>query len=167
VVKFLEGDSQSVKEAAASIDKINYYQNKAVIERLSVLASGAERLGYLISIIMVIISILITFITIRLAIFIAKEEIGIMRLVGANNRYIRGPFMVEGIIYGVIASIITMGLFYPFTYWIGGHMTDFFGMNLFDYYLSNFFELFGIILISGIVIGAISSFIAISKYLRK
>lgn len=167
VVKYLEGDSQAVKEATASIDKINYYQNKAVIERLSVLASGAERLGYLLSIIMVIISILITFITIRLAIFIAKEEIGIMRLVGANNRYIRGPFMVEGIIYGVIASVITMALFYPFTYWIGGHMTDFFGMNLLDYYLSNFFQLFAIILISGVVIGAISSFIAISKYLRK
>ncbi len=167
VVKFLEGDGEAVKDATTSIDKINYYQNKAVIERLSTLARGAERLGYIISLIMIIISILITFITIRLAIFIAKEEIGIMRLVGANNRYIRGPFMVEGVIYGVIASVITVGIFYPATYWVGLHLTDFFGMNLFDYYKTNFFELFAIVIGSGIIIGAISSAIAISRYLRK
>ncbi len=167
VVKFLEGDSQAVKVATASIDKINYYQNKAVIDRLGVLANGAERLGYIISFVMVAISIMITFTTIRLAIFIAREEIGIMRLVGAGNRYIRGPFLMEGIIYGVIASIITMILFYPFTYWIGTHLTDFFGMDLFKYYTSNFFQIFAIVLGSGIVIGAISSWIAISRYLRK
>jgi cell division transport system permease protein len=167
VVKFLEGDSEAVKNATTSIDKINYYQNKAVIERLSTLAKGAERLGYIVSLIMIIISIMITFITIRLAIFIAKEEIGIMRLVGANNRYIRGPFMVEGVIYGVLASIITMGIFYPATYWVGLHLTDFFGMNLFDYYKTNFFELFAIVIGSGMIIGAISSAIAISRYLRK
>lgn len=167
VVKFLEGDSEAVKNATTSIDKINYYQNKAVIERLSTLAKGAERLGYIVSLIMIIISIMITFITIRLAIFIAKEEIGIMRLVGANNRYIRGPFMVEGVIYGVLASIITMGIFYPATYWVGLHLTDFFGMNLFDYYKTNFLELFAIVIGSGMIIGAISSAIAISRYLRK
>ncbi len=167
VVKFLEGDSSAVKAASASIDKINYYQNKAVIDRLSVLASGAERLGFILSFIMVAISIMITFTTVRLAIFIAREEIGIMRLVGAGNRYIRGPFMMEGIIYGIAASMITMLIFYPFTYWMGNHLADFFGMNLFAYYKSNFFQIFAIVLGSGIVIGVISSWIAISRYLRK
>ncbi len=167
VVKFLEGDSSAVKVAAASIDKINYYQNKAVIDRLSVLANGAEKLGFIVSLVMVIISIMITFTTIRLAIFIAKEEIGIMRLVGANNRYIRGPFMMEGTIYGILASIITMLIFFPFTYWLGVHMTDFFGINLYNYYTSSFFQIFGIILVSGMAIGIISSWIATSRYLRK
>jgi cell division transport system permease protein len=167
VVKFLEGDSASVKVASASIDKINYYQNKAVIDRLSILANGAERLGFIISLVMVVISIMITFTTIRLAIFIAREEIGIMRLVGANNRYIRGPFMMEGIIYGVVASVITMVIFYPFTYWLGNHLSDFFGMNLYDYFTSNFFQIFAIVLASGIVIGVISSWIATSRYLKK
>ncbi len=167
VVKFLEGDSSSVKVAAASIDKINYYQNKAVIDRLSVLANGAERLGIIISFIMVIISIMITFTTIRLAIFIAKEEIGIMRLVGANNRYIRGPFIIEGIIYGILASLITMLIFFPITYWLGNHMSDFFGLNLYDYFTSNFFQILAVVLVSGIIIGTISSWIATSRYLRK
>lgn len=167
VVKFLEGDSEAVKEASPTIDKINYYQNKAVIERLSALANGADRLGYILSFILVVVSILITFTTIRLAIFIAKEEIGIMRLVGAGNRYIRGPFMVGGIVYGILASIITMILYYPFTLWIGKHLTDFFGMNLFEYYKSNFLQIFIIVLVSGIVIGAISSAIAISRYLKR
>lgn len=167
VVKFLEGDSAAVKTASASIDKINYYQNKAVIDRLSVLANGAERLGYIISLVMVIISIMITFTTVRLAIFIAREEISIMKLVGAGTRYIRGPFMMEGIIYGLVASVITMLIFYPFTYWMGNHLGDFFGMNLYDYFTSNFFQIFAIVLTSGIVIGVISSWIAVSRYLRK
>ena len=167
VVKFLEGDSSAVKVASASIDKINYYQNKAVIDRLSVLANGAEKLGYIISIVMVVISIMITFTTIRLAIFIAREEIGIMKLVGASTRYIRGPFMMEGIIYGILASIITMLIFFPMTYWIGNHLSDFFGMNLYHYFTSNFFQIFAIVLVSGIIIGVISSWIAISRYLRK
>src|SRR5258706_12946830 len=140
VVKFLEGDSQAVREATPTVDKINYYQNKAVIERLTSLSNGAQKLGYIISIVMVILSILITFTTIRLAIFIAREEIGIMRLVGAGTRYIRGPFMVGGIVYGILASLITMLVYYPVTLWTGNHLTDFFGMNLFDYYKSNFFQ---------------------------
>jgi hypothetical protein len=69
---------------------------------------------------------------------LSKEEIGVMRLVGASKIYVRGPFIVEGVIYGVIATIINMILFWPVTVYFGNNMTGFLGFNLYDYYISNF-----------------------------
>lgn len=167
IAGFLEGESALSKDDKSIIDKVNYNQNKTVIEKLNIIISGVQKLGFLITLIFAIISVIITFNTIRLTIYISREEINIMRLVGASNYFIRGPFLVEGIIYGLISSILTMAIFYPITYWLGNSMTFFFGLNMHDYYLSNFFEIFGIILLFGIVITMISSFLAIRKYLRK
>jgi cell division transport system permease protein len=115
----------------------------------------------------VIISIIVTFNTIRLAIFISKEEIGVMRLVGASKMHVRGPFMIEGAIYGILATLITLFIFWPATFWLGRNMTDFLGINMYDYYLSSFFQIFAILLLSGILLGVVSSFLAVRKYLNK
>jgi cell division transport system permease protein len=89
-----------------------------------------------------------------------------MRLVGAENRYIRGPFMVEGIIYGLIGTFIGLLLYLPITYYIGKNMTEFLGVNLWSYYLDNLLQIGTITLVSGVLLGAISAGIAIRKYLR-
>jgi cell division transport system permease protein len=167
IAKFLESSNPVVQDSAKIIDKINYHQNKVVIDRLTALMDGARRLGLLASLLLSLVSIVIVFTTISLTIYISREEIGVMRLVGAANRYIRGPFLVEGAIYGVLASLLTMLILLPTTYWLGKNMTSFFGLDLFDYYLSSFWSLLGIIGISGIVLGMISSSLAIRKYLRK
>jgi len=163
----MKSDSGLVLGTTSIIDKVNYYQNKLVIDRLNAIISGAQKLGFLITLILIIITIIITFNTIRLTIFIAKEEIGVMRLVGASKMRVRGPFMVEGVIYGIIATVITLILFWPATAWLGRNMTDFLGLNVYDYYVSNFFQIFAIILLSGILFGVISSFLAVRKYLNK
>lgn len=167
IVKFIESDNGPARTNANIIDKINYHQNKLVIDRLNNIISGARTLGFAVTLVLIIIAIIITFNTIRLTIFIAKEEIGVMRLVGAANKYIRGPFMVEGIVYGVLSAIITLGLFFPITLWFGKSMTSFLGMNLYTYYIHNFIQLFFIVIISGVLLGAVSSFLAVHKYLRK
>jgi cell division transport system permease protein len=97
----------------------------------------------------------------------SREEISVMRLVGAANRYIRGPFIVSGVLVGLFSSIITIILFWPISIWLGSQMTDFLGINLLSYYASNFFQLFFIILFIGVALGTISSFFAIHKYLRR
>jgi cell division transport system permease protein len=90
-----------------------------------------------------------------------------MRLVGASDTYIRGPFVFEGIMYGFVSGVITLVLFYPLTYWLGPVTQGFFGdINLFTYYLNNFGEIFLIIIGTGIVLGAFSSFLAVRKYLK-
>ena len=167
IANFMKGDSAMVLGSVNIIDKINYHQNKLVIERLSTIISGAQKLGFLITLILIIISIIITFNTIRLTIFISKEEIGVMRLVGASKMRVRGPFMIEGAIYGVVATLVTLLLFWPITAWLGHNMTNFLGLDLYDYYISNFFQIFAIVLVSGIILGGISSMLAIRRYLNK
>jgi cell division transport system permease protein len=167
IAKYFEQDTALAKQALTIVDKVDYYQNKLVIDRLTSIINGAKRLGFALSSLFIIISIIITFNTLRLIIYMSREEISVMRLVGAANRYIRGPFMVSGMLVGVSAAFITMILFWPISYWLGSQMTEFLGINLFSYYASNFFQLFFIMLVSGIIIGTISSVFAIRRYLNK
>ncbi len=167
IANFLKGDNALVSGTTSIVDKVNYHQNKTVIDRLNNIIGGAQKLGFLVTLILVLISIIITFNTIRLTIFIAKEEIGVMRLVGASKMRVRGPFMVEGAVYGIIATIITLIIFWPTTIYLGQKMSSFLGLNVYEYYLSNLFQIFGILLSSGVLLGVISSFIAIRKYLNK
>jgi cell division transport system permease protein len=167
IANFLKSDNSLTPGSTSIVDKVNYHQNKLVIDRLNNLIAGAQKLGFLITLVLVIISIIITFNTIRLTIFISKEEIGVMRLVGASKMQVRGPFMVEGVIYGIVATMITLVLFLPATAWLGSSMTNFLGINMYGYYISNFFQIFAILLLSGIILGIISSFLAVRKYLNK
>ena len=167
IANFMKGDNMLVLGTTSIIDKVNYNQNKTVIERLNNIIKGAQRLGFLVTLILIIVSIIITFNTIRLTIFISKEEIGVMRLVGASKMRVRGPFMVEGAIYGIVATILTLLIFWPVTVYLGDNMTNFLGLNMYEYYVSNLFQIFIIILLSGVLLGMISSFIAIRKYLNK
>jgi cell division transport system permease protein len=166
IANFMKSDNALVIGSASIIDKVNFYQNKTVIDRLSNIITGAQRLGFLITLILVVLSIIITFNTIRLTIFISKEEIGIMRLVGASKMRVRGAFMMEGAIYGVVATLITLLIFIPITLWLGNKMTLFLGLDLSQYYFSNIFEIAVIILLSGVLLGTISSLLATRKYLN-
>ena len=90
-----------------------------------------------------------------------------MRLVGAGAFYIRAPCMVEGVLYGLIAGVITLLFFYPLTWWLGQATANFFGgINVFDYYISHFPMFFGIIIGTGVVLGAVSSYLAVRRYLK-
>lgn len=149
------------------IEKVNYSQNKQIIDRLTAIMHSAERLGLAITAFFIIISLLITFNTIRLAIYMARDEIAAMRMVGAENKYIQGPFMIEGVMYGVVASIITLILFYPITLWVTRNTQSFFGgMSLLRYYGDNFLQFFVILLVSGMLLGIISAWFAVRKYLK-
>lgn len=149
------------------VDKINYFQNKKVIERLSVILDSTKNLGLIASLILIGISFLVTFNTIRLAIYAAREEVEVMRLVGASNRFVSGPFIVEGVMYGAVSAVAVMVLFYPFTLWVGARVGRFFGdINIFEYYISNFGQIFLILLAIGAALGAVSSFIAVRRYLK-
>lgn len=167
ISKYFESEGTLSQGSLAIIDKIDYHQNKIVIDKLTSIINGAQKLGFAVSLILILISILITFNTIRLIIYMSREEINVMKLVGAGSRYIRGPFIVSGAFVGIISSILTILLFIPISIWLGNQMTDFVGINLYTYYKANFLQLFIIMLGSGITIGVISSTFAIHKYLKK
>ena len=167
VAQFLQNASSLSSSNKNIIDKINYYQNKEAIDRLSSIIKSADRLGFVLTVFLIVISVLITFNTMRLVIYMSRDEISVMRLVGASAGYIRGPFFVTGAIYGFVSAIATLILFYPVTLWLGSTTEDFFvGLNIFRYYTSNFGQIFLILVLSGIAIGSVSSYLAVRKYLK-
>lgn len=161
--KYLSED----KTFSSIIFSVNYNKNRIVIDRLTELTDSVQRIGFAIMIALIVIAIVITFNTIRLAIFVSREEIAIMRLVGAYNSFVRGPFIVEGMMYGVVSAIVATALFYPITSWLKSATGDFYGgIDLFLYYIGNFSQIFGLLLISGLTLGTISSYLAVRKYLK-
>lgn len=166
IANFMKSDNALVLGSVSIIDKVNYYQNKGVIEKLNNITLGAEKLGFLVTLILIIIALIITFNTIRLTIFISKEEINVMRLVGASKARVRGPFMIEGFIYGFTSTILTLLIFLPITIWLGKNMTGFLGMNIYDYYTGNIWQIGGIVLLSGVFLGMVASALAVRKYLK-
>jgi cell division transport system permease protein len=157
----LGGDSSQI------VDKVNYYQNQAAIQRLTNIIDSIDGLSLATLAVFMVISILIIFNTIRLGIYTARDEISVMKLVGASNSYIRGPFVIEGSMYGIVGGLVALGLLYPLTLWIGPFTEQFFGAtNAFDYYVNNFAELFLALVFAGALIGALSSFLAVKKYLK-
>ena len=167
IAAFLKGETALSKGAVSIIDEVNYYDNKKAIDTLSRIITSTQKLGVALTLVLIVISIMIAFNTIRLAIYVSRDEIGVMRLVGARNSYIRGPFVVAGVLYGVIAGVLTLAAFYPLSYYLGGATENFFsGLNLFRYYLAHFGEFFLIIMVAGICLGAVGSFFATSRYLK-
>ena len=167
VAEFLESVNSLSEGGISPVDSINYFQNKVAIDKLTSIISTADRLGFALTVFLAVISMLIAFNTIRLTIYIAKDEIAVMRLVGASTTYIQGPFVVVGVIYGVIAGLLTLILFFPITYWLGTATEDFFdNFNIFSYYLRHILEIAFILMVSGVLIGAASSLLAIRKYLK-
>ncbi len=149
------------------VDRVNYYQNKNVIDRLTAALQTTEQVGIVIVILFALASIIIALATIRLAIYTARDEIAVMRLVGASNMYIRGPFIVAGIIAGGLAALIALVLFYPATYYAGNALANWLGgFNLFTYYLSHFAYLFLILVGGGVLLGALASWIGVRRYLK-
>jgi cell division transport system permease protein len=107
IANFIE--REDVKEKYSDIiNNLNYNENKKAIEKLNVLIEYTYKIGGIVSLILILISIVVTFNTMRLIIYTFKEEISIMRLVGASKFFARGPFVVEGILYGIISAIFSL-----------------------------------------------------------
>lgn len=147
--------------------KITYRQNQMVIERLSKIIDVGNRFGLITTILLTLTAIIVTFNTVSLAIYSNRDEIGIMRLVGAPNRFISGPYVIEGIIYGILGAIISIVIFWPAVYWGAPYLKYFIeDLNLRAYFVNHLWSLIGYQLVFGIALGVISSNFAIQKYLK-
>jgi cell division transport system permease protein len=166
IATFLEQRRDSENPELPLIDRINFNQNKSAIDRLTNIIDAIERSSYIAMIVLVASTVLIAFNTIRLAIYTTREEIAIMRLVGASNMFIRGPFMLQGIMYGLVSGVLTLLILYPAVLWLGPATESFFTVNIYNHFINNFSYLFGILVGSGIILGIISSTLAVARYLR-
>lgn len=167
IAKFLSTQQENNADLGSAIDKINFFQNKTAIDKLSAIIDSSRRIGIALAIFFGAATILIAFNTIRLAIYTARDEIGVMNLVGASHWYVRGPFMIAGVLYGVSSAVIVLILLYPLMAWAGPGSERFLGtFNVFNYYVSSFPLEFIVLMFSGVALGALSSYLAVRRYLR-
>jgi len=173
IAAFLDEQQELENPESPLIDRVNFFQNKAAIDRLTDIIDQERQKNSIETIALVVIAVFVAFNTMRLVIHSSREEISVMRLVGASNVFISSPFIVSGIMQGFIASILVLillypaliyneALFYPFPFFGDGGVDQL----LFTYFVNNFPSTFFIIVGSGIAIGAISSFLAVRRYLR-
>jgi len=154
------------------IRKVSYKENKEVIDRLFKATEFIKKIGWGLAAAFIATSLIIIFNTIRTAIYTHRSEIEIMKLVGANPWFIRWPFLIEGIMYGVFGTILALIAIYitlrllavSFNSYFGGENT---GDQVFAFLLKNLGTLVVLMLGVGITIGVTSSSIAIRKYLKK
>ncbi len=140
--------------------------NKAVIDKIIRASNVIKKIGIVASLLFVTISVLIIFNTIRMAIFTRREEIEIMKLVGATNWFIRGPFLFEAALYGLIAAIAATALCYTILL-IGGPKLTYIevGPTIELFRSSLILAIVGEIII-GVGMGMASSLLAMVRYLK-
>ncbi len=166
IAQFLEEHRAAESTETPLIDRFNFNQNKEAIDKLTNIINAVEEASYITMLVLVCASILIAFNTIRLTIYTSREEISVMRLVGASNMFIRGPFILQGVMYGLLSGVLTLLIIYPIVLWLGPRTETFFAFNIFNYFVSNFGHFFLVLVGSGIVLGTVSSTLAIARYLR-
>jgi cell division transport system permease protein len=144
---------------------------KEAIDKITHATNILQRVGVGAVLIFAIISVLIIFNTIQMAIFNRRDELTIMRLLGASTWYIRGPFVVESIMYGIISAVVSVLLIH--SAFVAAHSTlEATSLGLLDinysaeYFRQHFWILLLLQLGVGILIGAASSTVATQRYLK-
>jgi len=150
-----------------SISQVSYEKNKVAIDRLVAIIEEINRGGLALTILLAVVAGLIVFNTIRLAIYSNRDEIGIMRAVGASNALVRGPFMVDGMVVGILAAVFSLILATPIIVFLSPYLSRFIpGLNISQYFYGNIIGFLLLQMVFGMAIGTVSSFLAVRKYLR-
>lgn len=172
ITKAIEGS-----EFKGIISDVNYHKYKDVIDGLSGEISSNRKMGIVLGLTLSLIAIMITFNSIKITMYSYRQEIEIMRLVGASNNYIRLPFLWEGILYGLISVVVSVPASYIYLKFLSGggapssilpfSNNAYIERFLTDYFYGNIIIMILFQLGLGFLLGVISSLIAIRKYLKK
>lgn len=162
IAEYLENDGFT-----SIVERVTYAQNKTAIDRLNRIIDTVNKIGLAITVFIAFAASLVAFNTIRLAIYSNREEIGIMRLVGASNIFAKGPYIVSGILYGIFGALVTIVLMAPIINFASPYFNAFIPeMNLENYFYANLTSLLGYLLLFGVFLGIVSSWVAIRRYLK-
>ncbi|MEK7641690.1 MAG: permease-like cell division protein FtsX [Patescibacteria group bacterium] len=177
IASFLGTKGPADEDGAPIIEKVNYQQNKLIIDRLGRIIPAVEQAGAIVALVLLIVAVIVVWNTIRLIVYTSKDEISVMKLVGASNIYVRGPLVVSGVMYGVLSGLIALLCMAAFAYWSDAFVLRFAGVQvaadfelavnvLSRYFVQNFAQIFILIMGIGIILGGLSSYIAARRYLK-
>ncbi len=148
-------------------DKVSYSENQVVINRLITIVNNINHGGWVLTVLLALVAGLVVFNTIQLAIYSNRDEITIMRSVGASNLLVRGPYVVEGLIAGALAAVVSLLLAAPVIYFLSPYFNRLIAdLNLFQYFYTHLFSLLLYQILFGVLIGSLSSFVAVRRYLK-
>lgn len=168
-VRYIVENSQLFQENLDTEKEPTYDVNQAEIATINSWATVAKNGGLILSAVFLVISILVIFNTIRMAIFSRREEIQMMKLVGADNGFIRGPFLIEAQICGIISGILASTAAYIGYHFLAPHLESYgidvsFTSDLMT--TSKLVFVYLIVIGVGIFVGTVSARLAVKKYLK-
>jgi len=146
----------------------NFDEHTLIIERVSGVSNRIRTIASVVTILFTLIALLVVYNTLRIIIYTHRDEIAIMRLVGATNWFIRMPYIWESIFYAVLSMLIFLSIWYPLLSFVQPFVNELFvdgtAINLISFFNVNFFFLFGLQFIGLIVLLSIASILATRKY---
>ncbi|GBD34279.1 Cell division protein FtsX [bacterium HR34] len=158
---------ENIEDLKDKIDEIDFTAKKPVIEKIS---SFSEKIniGFISFIaIFIIIAILVTINQVKLSIATAKEEIEVMRLIGASNWFIRSAFIAQAVFAVIISTLITLSIISVLLFIFNDSLKSILsGFSLMDYFIDNIFLIISINLLVSIIISTLTSLISLGKYLK-
>ncbi len=166
IAKVLEDQTfaAAIEEGGRSLEA-----NQAAIQKLSHFTRNVNRFSLALTLIFSLIAVLVVVNTMRIAIHTHREEIGIMKLVGASNWFVRGPFLIESVFIGLLAAIIASLLLLAGIALLEGWFNSLFqgyDVNMAEYLRTHFFGIFWGPLLGALLLSIVSAAIAVGRYLR-
>jgi cell division transport system permease protein len=152
------------------VESKTYDDNAGAIQRVQQISNSARYFGIILIAIFTVFSILIVYNSIRIAIYTQREELGIMRLVGASTAFVRLPLILSGVLQALLALIVTSGIVILAIAFFDPRLKSLFDgadSGLQSYFMSNAWPLIGIQAAGMIILVALSSWAAAGKYLKK
>lgn len=165
----LEKISEILKqtEFAGMVHSSSYSRNREVIVRLLNIIDFVKKSGLVIGLVFIIISVTVVFSIVRVAIYSRKDEIEIMKLVGATDWFVHGPFMIESALYGILAAIFGFAFLMAIFYYVSTAATAYLSISsesLMQYFNSYMFFVIVFQFLMGLIISLSSAFFAIRKH---
>jgi cell division transport system permease protein len=151
------------------IESRNFTDHKLLLEKINGITNKVNEVGMTVSLIFIFTTLLVVYNAIRVAIYTHKEEIGIMRLVGASNYFIHMPFFLSSLIYTFIGLTVAILIFYSFLSLLQPYLEAFFfgyNINIVSYFNINFIKIFGLEFLVVAVINILASSMAVRKYTK-
>ncbi|MDP2944122.1 MAG: permease-like cell division protein FtsX [bacterium] len=151
------------------IESRDFSDNSAILNKINSITKRVNEVGLVLIMIFVLTSLLVVYNTIRVAIYTHRQEIEIMRLVGASNSFIFMPYVFSALVYALVSILIIISIFYPFLTLLQPYLETFFmgyNVNILSYFVDNFFLIFGVQLLAVLVINIVASLFAVRKYAK-
>ncbi len=151
-----------------SISKVNFTENKLVIERLNKIARGVQRSGLAVILVFASLAAAVAFNSVRVAIYSFREEINIMKLVGASKWFIRGPFFIMGLLISLISSVVVFFVLWGLIAFVSPRFGSFLPeISLSGFFASQWLKIFLVQTLVGAGLMSVSTYVAINKYLKE